>query len=82
MLSVLEITHKYGMHELEKCVIERVERAEKTQEFIEMILAARITGNSKLYEKAIEGLRSVSPKPDWEQAQAIGLKAYFSIMSR
>ncbi|PVF96591.1 hypothetical protein CPB86DRAFT_786808 [Serendipita vermifera] len=81
LMSILEITHKYGMHELKKSIIERIKKATTTQEFVDMVVAGRITDDEQLCQTGVAGLRRVWPKPTWEQAQAIGPKAYFDVMS-
>jgi hypothetical protein len=81
MLSVLEITNKYGMHELQKRILERLKKADTTQEFVDMISAAQMIQDPHLLQKGIEGLRHVSPRPNWEQVQAIGLRAYYELNS-
>jgi hypothetical protein len=80
-IYVLEIAHKYCMDILEERILRRILEASTTQEYVDMLLAARITGSSDLYEVARCGLIRVQPKPNWQQAQEIGLEAYFSVIS-
>jgi hypothetical protein len=77
----LEIVHKYCMDILEERILLRILKASTTQEYVDMLLAAKITGSSELYEVALRGLIRVQPKPNWQQAQEIGLEAYFSVIS-
>jgi hypothetical protein len=82
MLNVLEITHKYCMDSFEERILEKLQSANTTQEFVDMILAARVVDSPTLRQKAIDGLVRVTPKPNLEQARMIGIDAYHEIATR
>jgi hypothetical protein len=82
MLSVLEIAHKYCMESFEERIIAQLQEATTTQGYVELLAASKVVKSYPMYQKAIEGLVRVSPKPDLEQAKIIGVEAYFEVVSR
>lgn len=82
LLSVLEIAHKYCMDGFEERILAKLNTANTTQEFVDMVLAARIVESYTLHQKAVEGLVRVAPKPNLEQARMIGIDTYHEIASR
>ncbi|PVF91158.1 hypothetical protein CPB86DRAFT_719976 [Serendipita vermifera] len=81
MVYVLEIAHKYCMTRLEEGIIRRLERAQTTQEYVDMMLASKVIGSDEFWAKGLKGLVDVTPKPNLEQAKAIGVEAYFHVIN-
>jgi len=80
LLLILPIAHKYCMKTIEENILEELENASNTAEYVALFVAARIVGSDRLYEKALASLMSSNPPPDLEQARRIGLDAFHAIM--
>jgi hypothetical protein len=62
-------------------ITRRLEEANGTEELVQLMMAAQIVDSDALYKKALNGLIYSKPKITWEQAQSIGFKATYAILS-
>jgi hypothetical protein len=62
-------------------ITRRLEEANGTEELVQLMMAAQIVDSDALYKKALNGLICSKPKITWEQAQSIGFKATYAILS-
>jgi len=80
MLAILPIAHKYCMDEFEEAILDRLSQAHSTETFVNLMVASRIVHSQQLYQYALQGLISCTPKPNLSQATRIGVEAYHAIM--
>jgi hypothetical protein len=78
---MLHIVHKYLMEDIQGEITRRLEKANGTEELVQLMIAAQIVDSDALYKKALNGLICSTPKITWEQAQRIGLEATYAILS-
>jgi hypothetical protein len=69
------------MEDIQVEIIRHLEEANGTEELVQLMIAAQIIESDALYKKALNGLIHSKPKITWEQAQKIGLKASYAILS-
>jgi len=70
------------MDAIEETLLSDLETKTTTEGYIDLMLASRVIGSDPLYEKALQGLIASEPKPTLEEAQLIGVDAYYAVMSR
>ncbi|PVF93899.1 hypothetical protein CPB86DRAFT_835133 [Serendipita vermifera] len=80
LLSILTITHKYDMQEIERDVIKELEKNSTYGGLIDLIVASKIVNSDEIYQDAIRRLISLNGSLKLEQAKRIGAEATFSIM--
>jgi hypothetical protein len=80
MLAILPIAHKYCMDGFETAILERLSQAHSTETFVNLMVASQIVDSQSLYQQALQGLISCTPKPNLLQATRIGVEAHHAIM--
>ncbi|PVF91328.1 hypothetical protein CPB86DRAFT_878583 [Serendipita vermifera] len=80
LLSILTITHKYDMQEIQRDVIKELEKNSTYGGLIDLIVASKIVNSDEIYRDAIRRLIALKESLKLEQAKRIGAEATFSIM--
>jgi len=80
LLLILAIAHKYCMDRIEENILEVLNGAASTDEYVDLLVAAQIIGSDPSYQKALEALKTAHPKPDLAQAKRMGVEATYAIM--
>ena len=78
-IEVLEIAHRYEMKTIEQTIISRLENANSTPEFVDLMVASRMLQSESLQEKAAKGLLDSPIMPDLDEAKRLGLDAYYAL---
>jgi hypothetical protein len=68
------------MDGFEEAILDHLSQAHSTETFVNLMVASRIVHSQQLYQHALQGLISCTPKPNLSQATRIGVKAYHTIM--
>jgi hypothetical protein len=80
MLAILPIAHKYCMDRIETAILGRLKKARTTENYVDLMVASKIVDSQPLYQQALQGLISSTPKPNLSQARRIGIEAHHAIM--
>jgi hypothetical protein len=80
LTAFLRIAHKYCMQSIEDQIIAKFKAADSTAGYVDLMVAAQITGSQALHQQALQGLRASDRKPDLEEAKKIGIEAYHELM--
>jgi hypothetical protein len=82
LLSILAIAHKYCMDRIEENILEVLNGATSTAEYVDLLVGAQIIGSDSSYQKALEALKISNPKPDLAQAKRMGVEATYAVMEK
>ena len=80
MLTILPIAHKYCMDQIETSILGRLKKVCTTEAYVDLMVASQIVDSKPLYQQALQGLISSTPKPNLLQARRIGVDAHHAIM--
>jgi hypothetical protein len=80
MLAILLIAHKYCMERIENAILDRLKQAYTTEAYVDLMVASQIVDSKPLYQQALQGLISSTPKPNILQARRIGVEVHHAIM--
>lgn len=79
MLSILPLAHKYCMVKIEQDIIEELKTIKSTDGHVDLMVAAKMVNSDVLYKEALRRLTSSQARLTLDQAQRVGLEAYFEI---
>jgi hypothetical protein len=70
------------MDRIEENILEVLNDAGSTAEYVDLLVAAQIIGSDSSYQKALVALKTANPKPDLAQAKRMGVEATYAIMEQ
>jgi hypothetical protein len=78
-IAVLRIANKYCMKGFEDKIVSRLQKAISNEEFLRLLEASQIMDSRELYVRAIRGLALSRKMITREEADIIGIQAFYDI---
>jgi hypothetical protein len=79
LTAILPIAHKYCMEAIEEDIVKQLKSGTTTAAYVDLMVAAQITGSEQLHQQALRALISSTPRLDLAQARRVGVDALHAI---